>query len=203
VAALEGILLAAGESRRMGYPKPLLKIGGRSFIEHLSRVMLDAIPRPGRLTIVLGAHADRVRKVIPDDPRIIVVHNPDYAAGQLSSLRAGLAGAGPVTGAVLVHLVDHPTVKPETFKSLIEEYGRVQKPIVVASFRGRRGHPVIFGREVFAELLAAPLNRGARAVVDADPTRVRLFDVDDPGVTLDLDTPEDLERAGLPPPPRD
>lgn len=195
---VEGILLAAGESRRMGYPKPLLKIGERTFLEHLSGVMLKAV---SRLVIVLGAQSWKVRQAVPSDPRIVAVENPDYALGQLSSLKVGLGRVGGESRAALVHLVDHPTVRAETFEALVEEYKRTGKPIVIARFRGRRGHPVIFDRSLFCELMQAPPGEGARAVVTADPSRVGYLDVDDAGIVLDLDTPGDLKRALLPPPP--
>jgi molybdenum cofactor cytidylyltransferase len=199
---IEGILLAAGESRRMGFPKPLLKIDARTFVEYLSATILQSV---SRLVIVLGAHADRVRPVIsnhsPNDSRIAVVENPDYALGQLSSLKVGLAQIDPAAGAALVHLVDHPTVSPATFKNLIAEYQRSGKPIVIARYRGRRGHPAIFDRSVFRELLDAPLDVGAHAVVNRDAARVGYLETDDAGIVLDLDTPADLARAMLPLPP--
>jgi molybdenum cofactor cytidylyltransferase len=196
---IEAILLAAGESRRMGYPKPLLRVGAESFIVRTTALALDVA---SRLVIVLGAHADRVRPAIARDSRITIVENPNYLRGQLSSLKAGLAEAtAGGADAVLVHLADHPMVAPATFRALVDAYRRTAKLIVVARCHGRRGHPVIFDRAVFAELMAAPEDQGARVVVNAEAARVAYVDVDDPGVVLDLDTPADLVLAGLPPPP--
>src|SRR5260370_39603214 len=110
---LEGIILAAGESRRMGYPKPLLTIAGRTFIEHIAETMLAVVPR---LVIVLGAHRDRVRAAIPHDARIAIVENSNYARGQLSSLKAGLSALQSDASGALLHLGDHPLVKVETFR---------------------------------------------------------------------------------------
>ena len=197
-APFEAILLAAGESRRMGYPKPLLKLGSRTFIEILAAAMLQSVER---LIVVVGAHAGAVRGAIPADSRIVVVENPDYLRGQLSSIKAALPHVGPAAGGALVHLADHPMVRAETFAAVIEGYRRAGRPIVIARYQGRRGHPVLFARELFGELAAAPEDQGARAVVAADPARVAYVDVDDPGVLTDLDTPEDLERAGLARPP--
>jgi molybdenum cofactor cytidylyltransferase len=196
---LEGIVLAAGESRRMGYPKPLLEIGGRSFIEHIVETMLAVVPR---LVIVIGAHRERVRATIPRDARITVVENPDYPRGQLSSLKVGLGALQSDSSGALVHLGDHPMVRVETFRAIVDSYDRMGKPIVIARHGGRRGHPVIFDRALFGELLSAPEEEGARHVVNADASRVSYVDLDDPGINLDLDTPADLERAGLPPPPK-
>jgi molybdenum cofactor cytidylyltransferase len=195
---LDGILLAAGESRRMGFPKPLLRIGATTFIAHAAAVMLAAVDR---LIVVTGAHRERVEGAVPPGLRITIVYNPDWPRGQLSSIKAGLAAVSPDSDAVVVHLADHPLVKPETFRALAREYERTLKPIVSARHDGRRGHPVLFARSIFAELFAAPEDRGARVVVNADPDRVVYADVDDPGVVLDLDTPADLANAGLAPPP--
>jgi molybdenum cofactor cytidylyltransferase len=194
VSHIEGILLAAGESRRMGYPKPLLQIGNETFIEHLTKAMLTVVPH---LTIVIGAHADRVRLAIPDDPRIATVENRDYLRGQLSSIKTGLRAIAPDAAAALIHLIDHPTVKPETFAAVAERYRETRPPIVIARHEGRRGHPVLFDRVMFAELLQAPEDQGARVVVNNNASRVVYADVDDAGILLDLDTPEELHRAGL------
>jgi molybdenum cofactor cytidylyltransferase len=194
---LEGIILAAGESRRMGYPKPLLKIGGRTFIDHIAETMLAVVPR---LVIVLGAHCERVRAAISRDARIAIVENPNYARGQLSSLKVGLGVIQPDAVAALVHLGDHPLVRVETFRAVVDCYNQTRKPIVIARHDAHRGHPVIFDRATFAELRSAPEEKGARHVVNVDASRVAYVDLDDPGINLDLDTPSDLERAGLPPP---
>ncbi len=192
---IEGILLAAGESRRMGFPKPLLRLNGETFLAHTAVSMLQTTER---LIIVLGAHRDAVVAAVPVDNRITVIENPDYALGQLSSIKAGLRAVSAHADAAIVHLVNHPTVLPESFSRLATEYESSQKPILVARYRGRRGHPVLFGRSIFDELQQAPTDVGARAVVKADVDRVIYVDVDDPGVLLDLDTPADLAQAGLP-----
>ena len=118
--------------------------------------------------------------------------------GQLSSLKVGLATAiDEHADAVIVHLADHPLVSPDTFRAIVTNFRASASPIVVARYRERRGHPVIFDRSVFAELMAAPEDQGARVVVNAAPERVSYVDVEDPGVVLDLDTPADLANAGL------
>lgn len=195
---LEGILLAAGESRRMGYPKPLLKIGGRTFVERIAEAMLEVVER---LVVVIGADRERVRAAIPGDGRIAIVENRDYQRGQFSSLKAGLGAVSADAAAVMVHLGDHPLVKVETYRAVADAYARTGRPIVIARHAGRRGHPVIFDRGLFEELKSAPEGEGARRLVNADASRVVYVDLDDAGINLDLDTPADLERSGLPPPP--
>ncbi len=196
---IEGVLLAAGESRRMGYPKPLLRVGNEFFLSQSAKSMLAVLPR---LIIVLGAHAEQIRPAIPIESRIAIVENSRWQAGQLSSLKAGLGAIGPQADGVLVHLADHPLVRRSTFEEVIAEFATGQCAIVIARYAGKRGHPVIFARSVLGELLDAPEDQGARVVVNRDPSRVVYVDVDDPGVNLDLDTPADLERAGLPGPPK-
>ncbi len=195
---IEGILLAAGESRRMGYPKPLLRVGDETFLSRSARLMLAVVPR---LIIVLGAHAERIRAAIPADPRIVAVDNPRWQAGQLSSLKAGLGAISPEADAVIVHLADHPLVLSSTFERVVAEFAAADGPIVIARHAGKRGHPVIFSAALMRELVDAPEEQGARSVVNRDSSRVVYVDVDDPGVNLDLDTPADLKRAGLPGPP--
>jgi molybdenum cofactor cytidylyltransferase len=196
---LEGIILAAGESRRMGYPKPLLEVGARTFIERIAETMLAVVPR---IVIVLGAHRERVRAAVPRDAHIAIVENPNYSRGQLSSLKVGLSALHPDAVGALVHLADHPLVQVETFRAIVDSYDRTGQPIVIARHDGHRGHPVIFDRTMFAELESAPEEEGARHVVNGDASRVIYVDLPDPGINLDLDTPSDLARAGLPPPPR-
>jgi molybdenum cofactor cytidylyltransferase len=183
----------------MGYPKPLLRVGTNSFIGRTTELSLGIA---SRLVIVLGAHADRVRPAVAYSSQVRIVENPNFNRGQLSSLKVGLAEV--MTGdanAVVVHLTDHPLVLAATFEALVKGYKKAAKPIVVARYRGRRGHPVIFDRAIFEELMAAPEDQGARVVVNADAERVHYVDVNDPGVVLDLDTPADLLRVGLLPPP--
>jgi molybdenum cofactor cytidylyltransferase len=192
---IAGILLAAGESRRMGFPKALLRIGGQTFVARLTFAMLEAVDP---LIVVVGAHRERIVPAIPKDPRVRVVVNPEFSRGQLSSLKTALARLGE-TPAVMVHLIDHPTVLPSTFSSVSDCRRARSSPIVIARYQGHRGHPVVFDRSLFSELITTSDNLGARAVVNADPARVSYVDVDDSGVVLDLDTPSDVMRAGLEP----
>lgn len=183
----------------MGFPKPLLQIDGETFLARVVRMML---PVADSVVVVLGAHAKRIRPAVPRDERVSIVENPDFNRGQLSSVKVGLRATAPRCAAAMVHLADHPRVAAATFRAVADEYARSHASIIVARHAGRRGHPVLFDRTVFEELLVAPEERGARFVVNADPARVVYVDVDDAGVTLDLDTPDDLRLAGLPAPPR-
>jgi molybdenum cofactor cytidylyltransferase len=191
---IEGLLLAAGESRRMGYPKPLLEAGGVTFLAKSAGAMLEVAER---LIVVVGAYRDRIGAAVPHDQRIVTAYNPDFARGQLSSLKIGLTQVSQEARAVMVHLADHPLVSPATFHAVVTEYGRSGRPIVIACYKGQRGHPVLFDRSIFSELMEAPEDQGARAVVNRERSRVGYVEVEDAGTVLDLDTPGDLARAGL------
>lgn len=184
----------------MGFPKPLLRIGNDTFLTRTLHSMLEVARA---VVLVTGAYEQPVRDEVSASRRLRIVHNPDFQRGQLSSLKCAIGATSSDVDGVLVHLADHPLVQGATFRALAEKYEVTRAPILIACHRGRRGHPVLFAKGVFSELLVAPEGEGARFVVNADPARVVYVEVEDPGVTLDLDTPEDLKRAGLAPPPAD
>ncbi len=189
---ISGILLAAGESRRMGSPKALLAYQGQTFLERICTAFFDAGVE--ELVVVLGAWEDRLRPALPRHPALRTVVNPHYAQGQLSSLVCGLGALSPDSAAAVVNLVDHPLVRPETIAALMASFRTDPLPIIIATHQGQRGHPVLFSRQVYAELLAAPLDKGAKTVVRKDPARVRHVPLDDPGIVADIDTPQDYRR---------
>ncbi len=168
----------------MGRAKPLLEIEGSTFVQRICERMLWA--GVDDLRVILGHYVEEVVAVLPADERVRWIHNPDYDSGQLSSLQAGLR-AGRCDRKVMMALVDHPTVLAETYARLLQVDGQ----IVIPTHGGRRGHPMVWGATVLDELLAGPLDRGARAVVRKDPERVVEVAVDDPGILADVDLPED------------
>jgi molybdenum cofactor cytidylyltransferase len=189
---ISGILLAAGESRRMGSPKALLRYRGKTFIARICEAFLTA--GVDELIVVLGAHADELKRAIPAHPVLRTIVNPHYFQGQLSSLMTGLGAVSSDSEAAIVNLVDHPLVATETFQTLIASFRANPSPILIASYNGKRGHPVLFSSQVYGEILAAPLNQGAKVVVRKDPSRVREISLDDPGILADIDTPDDYRR---------
>lgn len=190
------VILAAGESSRMGRPKALLPIQGVSFIEKIVRALNTA--KIARIIVVLGHEAEEMRRQIGALPVTILV-NEDYKKGQLSSLIAAIRNleasedAQGVDG-VLVHLVDHPYISAGLVNVMVDKFYAAKKSIVIPRYQGRRGHPVIFSRSLFAELSAAPLEQGAKAVVHAHRDDTLEFDTEEEGVTIDIDTPEAYRR---------
>ena len=189
---ISGIVLSAGESRRMGSPKALLRYQGKTFIERICDAYLTA--GVDELIIVLGARANELRQAIPAYPTLRTVVNPRYFQGQLSSLMTGIGALSSESEAVIVNLVDHPLISANTISALIASFRESPLPILIASYNGKRGHPVLFSRQVYGEILAAPLDQGAKVVVRKDPSRVREIQLDDPGILADIDTPEDYRR---------
>jgi molybdenum cofactor cytidylyltransferase len=123
------------------------------------------------------------------------VVNPDYARGQLSSLHVaiGALDAEKVDG-ILVHLVDQPFLDSALVNRMIDKFYESKKAVVLPTHKGRRGHPVLFSRRLFQELLDAPLDQGARTVVQAHPEETLEIESDDERVALDIDTPEEYRR---------
>lgn len=189
---IAGLVLAAGESRRMGRDKPLLAYRGRTFLE----TILASLAEAGilRTAVVLGHHAERIRATVNLDAAEVVL-NPDYRLGQTSSLQAGLrALAHPDLGAVVLCLVDYPTVSADVIRALVGAFRESGAPLVIPTFESRRGHPVVMGRALFPELLALAPDQGANSVVRGYGESVRLVEVLDPGILVDVDDPDSYQR---------
>jgi molybdenum cofactor cytidylyltransferase len=189
-----GIILAAGQSSRMGRPKALLpcKATGDTFVATLLRSVLDGGVDDA---LVIGRPDDVALREEVERNRGRFVENPRHEQGQLSSLLAGLnvADRPGVTG-VLVTPVDAPLVAPSSVAALLRAFTTSQAPIVRAAYGGRNGHPVIFARAVFDALRHADPSIGAKAVLRAHHDRLLNVEVPDRAVVDDVDTPEDYRR---------
>jgi molybdenum cofactor cytidylyltransferase len=186
---LTAIVLAAGASTRMGHPKALLTYRGETFLEGILRASFAAGLE--NRVVVLGHGADKVMQQV-DLSDVKVVRSRQLEAGPIGSIRAGIQAVlnHPVEG-ILVWPVDRPHVSIATVGALADAFRSSNLPVVVPVHEGKRGHPVIFGRAVFEELLQAPDDLGARAVVRADRARVHEVPVNDRSVLEDLNTPDD------------
>ena len=184
---ISAIVLTAGKSERMGSPKALLPIRGRTFLENI----LDAISGTAirDAVVVVGHHEREIRERVSWPS---VVFNPDYEKGMITSFQAGIrALPGGISGAFLF-LVDHPLIDSATIESMIGHLA--PNRIVLPVFQGRRGHPVLFASGILQEILALHSSQGANIVVRKDPARIIEVAVDAPGILLDVDTPEDFEK---------
>lgn len=195
---LPALILAAGDSTRMGFPKALLQTpAGRPFVASIARTCAAAGITD--IVVVTGRDHDRIAEALaherlPVSPRI--VRNPDPSRGQLSSLLIGLDAMPADAPAVAVTLVDVPLLTAETVRLVISEWQRTQAPIVRPARGDRHGHPVVFDRRLFQELRNAPLDVGAKAVVRAHADEIVNVQVTDAGCLVDVDTPRDYEALG-------
>ncbi len=179
------LVLAAGQAARMGASKLTLPLHGRPVLAHV----LEAAAAAGLPALVVtGAHAAEVRRAAGAVP---AVHAPGHAEGLSASLRAGLAAVPEAWSAVLVALGDMPAVRAGTYRALAEALA-AGAPAVVPVHGRRRGNPAGFSRACFPALMALRGDCGARGLLDR--LGVRELPVDDPGILLDLDRPEDFDR---------
>jgi molybdenum cofactor cytidylyltransferase len=186
--SVAGLILAAGESKRMGSPKALLDLQGETFLDRLIRVFSQFC---APLAVVLGCEADRIRGGLQRPGRAIFVENTDYRLGQLSSMQCGLRALPPDVEGVLFTLVDHPNIQPSTIAALLES---PRATLSIPRYQGRRGHPMYFSSELIGEFLSLPPEAQAKTVVARYLDRVRWAEVEDPGILDDVDDPAAYRR---------
>jgi len=182
-----GVLLAAGEGRRLGTPKALVELGGRRLVDRGADVLRDGGTAP--VVVVTGAAAVTV-------PDVILVPNPDWRTGMGSSLAAGLRALPGECTAAVIALVDQPLIGAGAVRRLVEAH-RAGAGLVVAAYHGRARNPVLLARRHWAGVIAAADgDTGARPYLRAHPGLVTLVECADVGAPDDVDTPEDLARVG-------
>jgi molybdenum cofactor cytidylyltransferase len=197
MTTLPGIVLAAGASSRMGRPKTLLSIGGSTFVGRVLGALADAGADP--LVLVTREPTDVASAW--HDPRaagVRVVVNDAPDRGQLSSLLCAVDALSPEPVAVVMTLVDVPLVRPETVRQLIDRYHASGAPLVRPTFEGRHGHPVIFAGALLTELRTAEVTAGAKPIVHRFASLGVDVAVADPGILVDVDTPDDYARLLAP-----
>lgn len=191
------LILAAGAGRRMGSPKPLLPWGETTLLGHVLGQV--ARSRASAALVVTGCHAPAVEREAGQHGAACA-HNPDWSrAGMSASLQAGLRAAEGLAepSAVLVLLVDQPGITPELIDAVIERHRAGGAGLVATVWRGRRGHPVLFGRPFFAAIHALPPDGRPAALLERHADALHLVEAPSDAVLRDLDTPEDYGRARL------
>ena len=187
---INAIVLAAGQSERMGKLKPLLKFNDTTFLGQIISVL--KLSDVDRITVVLGAEAETIKKSA-DFSGINIVINKDYQRGQLSSLNAAIEQAPQDTEAILVCLVDNPFITKEVVNKVVSKFKETNNPIIVPVFNKERGHPTLFSRLLFNELLNAPEEKGARHVLYSNEEKVLEVEVPESRILIGIDTPEDYK----------
>lgn len=187
---LGAVILAAGESRRMGSPKPLLRLGGEAFLEHA--VLATQFASPDEIVVVTSATLrEPIRKLRIGGVKIVV--NPHVERGMAESLRCGLRAMG-AADAALVALADHPRVRRDSVAQLAEVAAMNPGRIVMPVADEERGHPVIIPAALFGEIMELEEGRGLNDVIKRHEDLVIEVEMDDEGVLLDIDTPEDFAK---------
>jgi len=193
--AVDGILLAAGSSTRLGQPKQLLNFGGKPLVRHVAEVALAS--RLRELIVVVGNQASLVSDALAG-LAVRIVENPDFLQGQSTSLRAGVAALPADLAAAMVLLVDQPFVDAELINRLIAHYECTGALIVAPEHAGQRGNPVLFDASLLAELRLVTGDVGARDVIRRHRDALMTVSLDDARAFLDVDTWEDYERLPSP-----
>ena len=184
---VRAILLAGGESRRMGVCKQTLPLGGKPVIVHC----VDALTDAGilEITVVVGKYGNAIRQAF-ENLKVDVVENDLPGADMADSVRTGLAAMNHDPAGVMICLSDHPLVKSGTIKKLLEIHRISPVQILIPVCQARNGHPVIFPTELLKHI-----HHGGtlRDIIQSNPDRVRRIPVDDAGVIMDMDTQDDYK----------
>src|SRR5262249_38822673 len=188
---ISAILLAAGESRRMGDFKQLLPIGNKTFVEQCVDTLLET--PVSEVIVVTGHRESDVRRVL-GNRNVKYAHNPDYRLGMATSIKCGVQAASKDSRAFLISLVDQPHIGAEVIRRIIDAYERMTPKIVVPTKDGRNGHPIILDGSLREEILQIDVEVGLRQVVNRHSDTVIKVEVTSRTVLEDCDLPEDYER---------
>ena len=189
---ISGLVLGAGASRRLGPPKQLLPFCGTTLLGWVSA----QVQRAGSLdevVVVLGRAADEIRAQV-DFGAARVVENPVFGEGCSSSYRAGIGALKPHSDAIMIILGDMPGITTEIIDRVGEAWREGEAPIALCSYQGRKGHPMIFARSLFAQLVDLHGDKAAWKLVDANAALVQEVHFNLP-FPEDINTPEDVERV--------
>jgi molybdenum cofactor cytidylyltransferase len=193
VAAL---ILAAGASLRMGGENKLLRVvGGRPLVRHAADAAIAS--RCTQVLVVTGCEAESVESNLDPD-RVAIIRNPDFARGMSTSLRCGLAALPMDTAAVVVVLADMPRVTAAHIDRILGAFDPARPAIVVPTFQGRRGNPVLWPGRYFAELRGIVGDTGARGLLAAHAAEVVSVPIESDAILVDVDTPADLAALSRP-----
>lgn len=189
---IAAIILAAGTSSRMGRSKPLLVVGGQKLLARVVEAVQGSVT--DEIVVVLGDGAERVQQEVPLDGATVIV-NERYAEGMSTSIRAGIRSLREDAQSAFVVLGDQPFLQAPTLDALAKEWKATHAPVLIPTFRGVRGNPVLLDRSVFEDVRGITGDRGCRSIFGNYQGAILEVPVGDPGILLDIDTEEQLERV--------
>ncbi|SRR6266404_380748 len=193
---IAAVLLAAGESRRMGDFKQLLRLGNKTFVEHcVDNLLASTIDQ---VIVVTGHREAEVRRVIANRP-VDFVHNAEYKSGMATSIKTGVRCVNDRADACIISLVDQPRIDSPVMECLIQAYkdgtsDRSKSLIVIPTFGDKTGHPILLDMVLREEILAMDPESGLRLVILAHSSAIKRVPVSSVRVLEDCDVPEDYER---------
>ena len=189
MSTVSAIVLAAGESRRMGgINKLMLAVEGEPLLRHTVKTLLAS--RLGEVVVVLGHQAEEAR-ILLHELEVRTVVNSHYREGQMSSVHCGLETLTRPCDGVMICLVDQPLLTAQDIDVLIDAFGRRGASILVPTYEGRRGNPIVLAYAHRAEILGGGRNLGCKRLIESNPQLVSTVEMDVDHVVFDLDTPED------------
>ena len=189
---IAGVILAAGEGRRIGQTKALIKTDGETFLERIVGNLKAAGCKP--ILVVGGADYEAV-KTEADRLKIRSVHNTKWESGQFSSLKAGFSSLEMDFCGAVVALVDHPFVAKQTYDDLIRAFNQFNQRIVMPIHNHHRGHPLVIPRAVIREVIEAAEDLTLKDIIGNHENMTVMHRCEDPGVLQDIDTMDDLMKA--------
>jgi molybdenum cofactor cytidylyltransferase len=187
---ISAILLAAGQSKRMGELKQLMPFGQSTIVEQAVDNLLGSAV--DEVIVVVGYKAEDVMKAIAAKPIKLVI-NPDYEQGMGTSIIAGLKSVHSRARGIMLALGDQPLVNSQTINRLIEEFYSHDKGIAVPTYQGRRGHPIVFAITYKEQLLELRGDVGGRQIIEDRPDDILEVAVDSESVVADFDTTDDYQ----------
>jgi molybdenum cofactor cytidylyltransferase len=186
---ISAIVLAAGQSKRMGQPKMILPWGDTTVIGNVIKTLMDA--RVKDISVVIGGHHQEVTQAILSLP-VRIVYNPDFEKGEMiSSIITGLKSLEKQTEAALIVLGDQPQIEPEVVEFIVDTYHQRGEKIIVPSYRMHRGHPWLLHRSFWNEIYNLGEGKNMRDYLYRREKEIFYLNVDTSSVIQDLDTPDD------------
>jgi molybdenum cofactor cytidylyltransferase len=186
-----GIILAAGESKRMGWPKLLLPFGEKTVIETV--IENSIVSKVEEILVVLGSDAEKITEKIKDYPVQISV-NSHFREGMLSSIQCGFEALPEKAHAALVILGDQPSIPHSVIDRLIDAYEQTGKGIVLPAYRRKRGHPILVDMRYRDEVRRLSSDIGLRALIHSHTEDIREIEVHTPSILSDIDTVDDYNE---------
>ena len=189
---ISAIILAAGQSKRMGQPKMLLPWGDKTVLGNVIVTFREAGLQD--ILVVTGGGRERVEALVGDSAR--TVYNSEFSRGEmLRSVQVGMAEFTPETEAMLIALGDQPQVQAESVRAVIEGYRESKATIVIPSFQMRRGHPWLIDKKHWIEIQQMKSPRTLRDFINTHANEIYYVSVGDNSILQDLDTPEDYLKS--------